>query len=68
MGSFVWSPDSTKIAYIAEIKDTSKEKCLYNAKLDKEKEDCLNENNYEKVNRKFKYNKYKIAEIIHIIF
>ncbi|CAF0768632.1 unnamed protein product [Brachionus calyciflorus] len=46
LGSFVWSSDSTKIAYVAEIKNTNKEKSFFTSKISTEN-DCLNENNYE---------------------
>ena len=58
LGSFVWSPDSTKIAYIAEVKDTLKEKCLFNAKLKNDKEDPINETNYEKVRHFYKLHQF----------
>jgi len=50
LGSFEWSPDSSKIAYIAEQKKTSKEKCFFTSKIDNtenEKAEFLNEANYE---------------------
>ena len=53
LGSFLWSPDSSKIAYIAEAKNMAKEKSLFNAKLEDpskaDNKDAINEENYEKV-------------------
>ncbi len=58
LGSFVWSYDSKKIAYVAEVKNIAKEKCFLTSKTsagsestsDKSKDEILTENNYEKVN------------------
>ena len=50
LGSFTWSSDSKKIAYIAEAKSLAKEKCFLNAKIGGgEIKDALNEENYEQV-------------------
>lgn len=48
LGSFVWSSDSRKIAYVAEIKKSDKEKSFFTSK-----EESLNEKNFEQ-----KYGKY----------
>lgn len=47
LGSFVWSADSKKIAYVAEVKKTGKEKTFFTS--DKSKDDSINETNYEQV-------------------
>ena len=47
MGSFVWSSDSKKIAYVAEMKKTGKEKTFFSG--DKAKEDSIDETNFEQV-------------------
>lgn len=55
LGSFVWSPDSSKIAYIAETKQINKEKCIYNSKVSQAGQNKSSENdsitvdNYEQV-------------------
>lgn len=54
MGSFVWSADSTKVAYVAEVKLTNKEKSFFTSKISSEnnkptEEELMNEENYEKV-------------------
>ncbi len=57
MGSFVWSSDSAKLAYIAEVKKSAKDKNFYNSKFEsdaakddaKTKNDFINEKNYEQV-------------------
>lgn len=45
LGSFVWSSDSKKIAYVAEMKKTGKEKTFFSG--DKAKEDSIDETNFE---------------------
>ncbi len=55
LGSFVWSPDSSKIAYIAEAKQTNKEKSIYNSKVSQagqnksSENELITVNNYEQV-------------------
>ena len=61
LGSFEWSPDSSKIAYIAEQKKTSKEKCFFTSKIDNtenEEAEFLNEANYEQVICDQEFKKY----------
>ena len=52
LGSFAWSADSTKIAYVAEAKSAAKEKCLFNSKVScpTDDKDRVDETNYEQVN------------------
>ena len=57
----MWSSDSTKIAYIAEKKNSATQKCLLTSKYESPKEDAkeadkpvknddlVTENNYEEV-------------------
>ncbi len=59
LGSFVWSSDSKKIAYITEIKNNKKDKSFFFSKLEscsekksKDTNEFINENNYEKVKSK----------------
>lgn len=47
-GSFNWSSDSRKIAYIAEVKSTNTEKSFFSAKIGTGEEQ-MNEKNYEEV-------------------
>ena len=47
LGSFGWSPDSAKIAYIAEIKSEAKEKCYFTSKQNSTDLDPIDEDNFE---------------------
>jgi hypothetical protein len=45
IGSFVWSSDSKKIAYVAEIKKSGKDKCFFTG----DKKEGIDETNFEEV-------------------
>ena len=63
LGSFVWSADSKKIAYIAEVKNQATNKCLLTSKYEKpgstqeksepsKDDDLVTEDNYQEVSTK----------------
>ena len=70
----MWSSDSKKLAYVAEVKNKATSKCLLTSKYEKTKssgdqdkpeaakdEDLVTEDNYQEVNISFQWSRNTIS-------